>query len=37
VKKAISFLQKYPAATFKEGMLIAGFSKKEIKDRAKQA
>ena len=37
VKKAISFLQKCPAATVKEGMLIAGFSKKEIEDRAKQA
>jgi hypothetical protein len=37
VKKAISFLQKCPAMTVKEGMLIAGFSKKEIKDRAKQA
>ncbi len=37
VKKAISFLQKCPATTVKEGMLIAGFSKKEIKDRAKQA
>jgi hypothetical protein len=37
VKKAISFLQKCPAATVKEAMLIAGFSKKEIEDRAKQA
>ena len=37
VKKAVSFLQKCPAATVKEGMLIAGFSKKEIEDRAKQA
>ncbi len=37
VKKAISFLQKCPAVTVKEGMLIAGFSKKEIEDRAKQA
>jgi hypothetical protein len=37
VKKAISFLQKCPAATVKEAMLIAGFSKKEIKDPAKQA
>jgi hypothetical protein len=37
VKKAISFLQKCPAVTVKEAMLIAGFLKKEIKDRAKQA
>ncbi len=37
VKKAISFLQKFPAVTVKEGMIIAGFSKKEIKDCAKQA
>ena len=35
IEKAISFLQKCPAVTVKEGMLIAGFSKKEIKDRAK--
>jgi hypothetical protein len=37
VKKAISFLQKCPAMTVKEAMLIAGFSKKEIVDCAKQA
>ena len=35
VKKAVSFLQKCPTATVKEGMLIAGFSKKEIEHRAK--
>jgi hypothetical protein len=32
IKKAITFLQKCLAATVKEGMIIAGFSKKEIKD-----
>jgi hypothetical protein len=37
IKKAISFLQKCPAATVKEEIIIAGFLKKEIKDCAKQA
>jgi hypothetical protein len=37
VQKAISFFQRCPAASVKEGMLIAGFLKKEIKDCAKQA
>jgi hypothetical protein len=37
MKKAISLLQKCPAMSVKEWMLIAGFSKKEIEDNAKQA
>ncbi len=37
IKKAITFLQKCLAATVKEGMIIAGFSKKEIKDWSKKA
>ncbi len=32
VEMAISFLQSCPAATVKEEMMIAGFSKEEIKD-----
>jgi hypothetical protein len=35
--KAVSFLQKFPAASVKEGILIAGFLKKDNKDHAKQA
>jgi hypothetical protein len=37
MEMAVSFLQRCPAATVKEGMMIAGFSKEEIEDRAKQA
>ncbi len=37
VEMAVSFLQRCPAATVKEGMMIAGFMKKEIEDQAKQA
>jgi hypothetical protein len=31
------FLQRCPAATVKEGMIVAGFLKEEIEDQAKQA
>ncbi len=37
VEMAASFLQRCPAGAVKEGMMIAGFSKEEIKDGAKQA
>ncbi len=37
VEKPVSFLQKCPAATVKEGVIIAGFLKEEIEDEAKQA
>jgi hypothetical protein len=32
VEMVISFLQRCPAATVKEGMIVAGFLKEEIKD-----
>jgi hypothetical protein len=37
VEMAVSFLQRCPAVTVKEGMIVAGFSKEEIQDQAKQA
>jgi hypothetical protein len=37
MEMAVSFLQRCPAVTVKEGMMVAGFSKEEIKDQAKQA
>jgi hypothetical protein len=37
VEMAVSFLQRCLAVTVKVGMMIAGFLKEEIEDRAKQA